>query len=116
MQEIGFEESGRHFTHPDTDFLVEFPDGPLAVGAEPVKEVHEHELATGTLKMISPTDCIKDRLAGYYHWNDLQCVEQAVMVAQANEIDLGEVARWSEVEGMLDRFEHIKDRLTEMEA
>lgn len=112
MQEIGFEESGRHFSHPDTDFFVEFPEGPLAVGEEPVKEVQEHELTTGTLRLISPTDCIKDRLAGYYHWNDLQCLEQAVMVAQATEIDLREIARWSDVEGMRDKFSSIRDRLT----
>jgi hypothetical protein len=41
MQAIGFWEEGRHFTHPDTDLFVEFLAGPLAVGEEPVREVHE---------------------------------------------------------------------------
>jgi hypothetical protein len=112
MQEIGFAQEGRHFRHPDTDFLVDFPAGPLAVGEEPVKEVCELELATGTLRMISPTDCVKDRLAGYYHWNDLQCLEQAAMVAEAEEIHLKEIERWSEVEGMLEEFVRISGRLT----
>lgn len=95
MQEIGFHEEGRHFRHPDTEFLVEFPPGPLAVGQEPVKKVDEINLATGVLRIISPTDCVKDRLAGYYHWNDLQCLEQASLVAEANKIDLPEIERWS---------------------
>jgi len=116
MQELAFEESGRHFSHPDTDFFVDFVEGPLAVGGEPVKDIQEHKLATGTLRLISPTDCVKDRLAGYYHWEDLQCLEQAVMVAQATEIDLNEVARWSDVEGMRDKFRTIRDRLTENRA
>ena len=37
MSEIGFKKStGRYFTHPDTDILVEFPPGPLAIGDSPV--------------------------------------------------------------------------------
>jgi len=116
MQEIGFEETNRHFTHADTDFFIEFPEGPLAVGKEPVKEIDELTLATGILRIISPTDCVKDRLAAYYHWNDLQCLEQAAMVAEAHEIDLKEIARWSGVEGKLDEFGRIRSRLTGKET
>jgi len=95
MQELGFHEEGRHFEHPDTQFFVEFPPGPLAVSLEPVKQIDEIKFSTGMLRIISPTDCIKDRLAAYYHWDDLQCLEQAVLVAQANRIDLEEIERWS---------------------
>ncbi len=112
MQAIGFCEEGRHFTHPETDFFVEFPAGPLAVGEEPVREITEIKLDTGILRLISPTDCVKDRLVAYYHWNDAQCLEQAALVAQAEEIDLDEVERWSQVEGKLDDFRRIKHRLT----
>ena len=31
------------------------------------------------LKLLSPTDCVKDRLAAYYHWNDRQSLEQAIL-------------------------------------
>ena len=64
----------------------------------------EHKLPTGILRIISPTDCVKDRLAGYYHWNDLQCLEQASLVAEAIKIDLEEIERWSKVEGKLGEF------------
>lgn len=111
MQEIGFHEEGRHFENPDAELVIEFPQGPLAVGEEPVKEVEERQLATGVLRMISPTDCVKDRLAAYYHWADLQCLEQACLVAAANVVDLEELERWSKIEGKLDEYERIKDRL-----
>jgi hypothetical protein len=39
MFEIGFTESNRYFFYPETEFFVEFPSGPLAVGSEPVKEI-----------------------------------------------------------------------------
>ena len=111
MQELGFEEQGRHFIHPDTDLFVEFPPGPLSVGEEPVMEVREIRLDTGLLRLISPTDCVKDRLAAYYHWNDAQSLEQAVLVASSAEVDLGEVERWSEVEGKGNEFRRIRNRL-----
>jgi hypothetical protein len=112
MQELGFHEEGRHFEHPDTQFFVEFPPGPLAVGMEPVKQIDEIKFSTGMLRIISPTDCVKDRLAAYYHWDDLQCLEQAVLVAQANKIDLEEIERWSKSEDKLDEFRRIKGQLT----
>jgi len=111
MQELGFSEEDRYFVHPDTRFFVDFIGGPLAVGAEPVKKVDEHQLDTGKLKIISPTDCVKDRLAAYYHWKDLQSLEQASMVAMTTDIDLEEVERWSKVEEKLDEFRDIRDRL-----
>ncbi|HUT26341.1 MAG TPA: hypothetical protein VM492_18575 [Sumerlaeia bacterium] len=111
MAEIGFQEQGRSFTHPDTGFLVEFPAGPLAVGQEPAQRVDELTLPTGTLRIISATDCVKDRLAGYYHWDDRQCLAQAVLVAQANDVDLGEIEQWSDREGKGDEFRRIEEKL-----
>jgi hypothetical protein len=88
MENISFQEKGRYFINPETDLLVEFPDGPLSVGEEPVKEVSEFELATGTLQVISATDCVKDRLCAYYFWNDQQGLTQAVLVAESWSVDL----------------------------
>lgn len=62
MERLGFQEKGRYFVNPEAQFLIEFPQGPLSVGEEPVKAINEFELATGTLRIISATDCVKDRL------------------------------------------------------
>jgi len=99
MNEIGFLEMGRYFKHSDSLFIVEFPPGPLTVGVEPVLEVQEVELTTGILRIISPTDSIKDRLAAYFHWGDEQCLHQAVLIRNTVEVDLKEIKRWSIGEG-----------------
>jgi hypothetical protein len=112
MKELGFIEEARYFTHPDTEFLVEYPPGPLTVGEEPVQQVDELKFSTGILRVISPTDCVKDRLAGYYHWGDRQGLAQAIMVSRRNEIDIEEIRRWSAVEDKQEEFEQIKDALT----
>jgi hypothetical protein len=111
MIEIGFRAQGRHFTHTDTAFFVEFPAGPLAIGSEPVRSIEEIRLPTGTLKIISPTDCVKDRLSAYYHWGDLQALEQAKLVAGQTPIELDEVARWSNSEGKASDFAKIRRHL-----
>lgn len=111
LAELGFAEKDRYFVHPETEYFVEFPSGPLAVGGEPIKGTVELEFRTGVLRMLSATDSVKDRLAGYYHWRDLQCLEQAILVAAGNDIDLQEVERWSVQEGMGEEFRKIRGRL-----
>jgi hypothetical protein len=86
MEEIGFREAGRSFEYPGTRLFVEFPPGPLAVGEELITQVDEIRYETGILKVISPTECIKDRLTWYYYYGDLQCLSQAILVAQGNNV------------------------------
>lgn len=107
MEELGFVEEGRHFVHPESDHIVDFPPGPLAVGEDHLDQISEIRTEMGTLRVISPTDCVKDRLAWYYHFGDRQCLHQAVMVSRDNQIDLKEIMLWSEGKGKLDEFERI---------
>jgi hypothetical protein len=76
-----------------------------------IKDVHERKESTGILKLISPTDCVKDRLAGYYYWDDQQCLDQAILVARDNPVDVKEIQRWSTSEGKLNRFKQICQQL-----
>jgi len=64
MDKLGFHEQGRYFIHPETRFFIEFPDGPLSVGEEPVKEVSEFELSKGLCECylqptVSKTGCAR---------------------------------------------------------
>ncbi|MEA3433090.1 MAG: hypothetical protein U9R13_00750 [Campylobacterota bacterium] len=112
MLKLGFKEykMKRYFVHDDTSLFIEFPRGPLGVGDAPVEEVAKRETQTGTLKLLTPTDCIKDRLSAYYHWDDLQSLEQAVWVADENKYDKDSIKKWSEDEGMLDKYEDFRDK------
>ncbi len=105
---LGFSEKNRYFILPESEYFVEFPSGPLAVGGESVREVVTMDFPTGWLRLLSTTDCVKDRLAAYYHWQDRHCLEQAILVATENQIDLAEIERWSEHVGMQEEFKLIK--------
>lgn len=107
MQDIDFYEEGRYFRHPDTEHIIEFPPGPLSIGSEPVRDIVEMETETGILRVLSATDCVKDRLSAYYFWKDNQSLEQAIMIASQHMIDIEEIRRWSYREGKGIEYQKI---------
>lgn len=111
MEGLGFKETGRHFVHAETPFLVEFLSPPLSVGEEPVREICDIRRGKMTLRLLSPTDCVKDRLSAFYHWNDRQSLDQAILVCRAAVVDLAEVERWSIGEGKREGFRSFKNVL-----
>jgi len=111
MLKLGFKEHNRYFVHADTHLFIEFPRGPLGVGDAPVNEIASKEKDTGILKLLTPTDCIKDRLAAYFHWDDLQSLEQAVWVAEENEFDAESVRIWAVNENETEKFKVFRGRL-----
>ena len=111
LGEIQFSRKDRYFKHSDTKYFLEFPVGPLAVGAEQPIKISILEYETGELRALSPTDCVKDRLAAYYHWNDRECLEQALLVSVSSEVDIAEVERWSRNEGCETDFGHFHNSL-----
>ncbi len=104
LSKIGFTERNRYFEHPDTDYFIEFPTGPIAIGDEPVHHFVELDTPLGPLVLLSATDCCKDRLSAFYHWRDEQSLQQAINIAKDNDVDLKEIKRWSEQEGMQEKF------------
>lgn len=100
-------QNSRHFVHPDIQWSVEFPSAPLTVGDEHVQDraVAERETGQGQLRMLSPTDCVKDRLANFYYFKDKQCFEQAVLVASCQPVDLKSIEKWHVNEGQMEGYE-----------
>lgn len=112
LLDLGFHrESSRHFIRGDCPFFIEFVAPPVSVGSVPIRKEETIKTRFGSLRLLSPTDCVKDRLAAYYHWNDPQSLEQAIMVAKARKVRLPEIRKWSELEGQNEKYEIFKKRL-----
>lgn len=111
MQELGFKEHNKYFVHEDTKYFIEFPSGPLGVGDVPVEHIAEIDTEAGVLRLLTPTDCIKDRLAAYYHWDDEQSLQQAVWVAEQNDFDLKSIHEWSINEGSEKKYSNFIKQL-----
>jgi hypothetical protein len=113
MKELGFHKEGRHWRHPDSPYWVEFPPGPVQVGDEVINVFSERPTRFGVLRLLSPTECVMDRLAGYYHWDDPQGLDQAIVVAKRHRVDLDRIEEWSRRERSEERFRHFIERLGE---
>jgi len=111
LKDIGFMKKGRHFVREGCPFLIEFVNPPLAIGGEKIKKTIRIKTKYGFLNIISLTDCVKDRLAAYYHWDDIQSLEQALLVAKENKIDVKDIKRWSIAENNEHKFEIFIERL-----
>jgi hypothetical protein len=115
IEPLGFRyEAGmRDFHHPDSEYYVEFPPGPLAFGESTVPDdaAAMLETAFGPLRIVTPTQCVMDRLASYVAWNDNQAFDQAVMVARRHHLDWLELLEWSEREGIAPMIiNRLRDR------
>ncbi len=100
MAEIGFHREGRHFVHPDCPHLfVEFVTGPLGIGSDLEIVPHQVLVDGQALRILSPTDCVRDRLASYIHFGARECLDQALLVARSHEVDWGTIERWCRGEG-----------------
>jgi len=113
MHDIGFQNLGKDFFREDTEFSVEFPGYSLVICDEPMKPEGEIQDGSFTLHLLSPTQCVMDRLAAFYHWKDRQSLEQAILVAIEHPIKLKKIESWSENEGMGDRFQIFLKTLKE---
>jgi hypothetical protein len=111
MLDMGFTEHNRYFVHDETEWFIEFPRGPLGGGDAPVNDIATRKEETGILRLLTPTDCIKDRLAAYYHWDDPQSLEQAVWVAEKNTFDIVSIEEWSRKENMLEKYQIFRKRV-----
>ena len=101
---LGFRREGDHYEHPRAPFIVEFPPGPLGIGADlDVRPVLIRRGSAATLA-LSATDACRDRLAAFYHWNDRQSLRIAAEIAVRRRIDRRRVEQWSRREGHEDGF------------
>ena len=112
LEELGFhKEMGRYFSHPDTELLIEFPPGPLSIGNSPVSSVQTMKVGNSTLNLLTPTQCVMDRLAAFYHWDDIQSLAQAILVAALHDVDMENIAEWSIQEGKSELFDRFRTDL-----
>jgi hypothetical protein len=104
LEKLGFKLQGRSFVHQDSPYFIEFVNPPVAIGHELIENFAQMKTVTGTLQLLLPTDCVKDRLAKYFYWDDYQGLHQAILVGSKNNIDLVRLKEWAVKEGFAEKF------------
>jgi hypothetical protein len=70
----------------------------------------------GTFKLLSVEDCVKDRLAGFFYWNDRQSLEQAVTVCLDNKANIRKIREWAIAEKQEKKFLKFEEELRKAKA
>lgn len=112
---IGFTPKGatKYFEHPKNKWSVEFPTAPLAIGHQQIPRDRTATLQTaaGTIRLLNPTDTIKDRLLWWYLDGDQQCWEQALDIARTHPIDWSELKNWHAGEGFTGHYDQFQQEI-----
>jgi hypothetical protein len=108
LEPLGFQHTGRPrlsvFEHPLSIWYLEFPPAPLSFGGTYVdpSDCELIDTGSGSLRIITPTHSIMDRLIAAAAWNEPQSLEQALLVAesQAGKINWSAIDEWIGREGI----------------
>lgn len=96
LKGLGFEQAPNGlFSHRAHTHSIDISFWPIVLGDEEADEWATISTEAGDLQLLTPTQCVKDRLAGFYHSADRQSLDRAVQVCVHQEVDMDEVERWS---------------------
>lgn len=111
LEAIGFRPGkSRDFEHPNVQYTVEFPRGPLAIGSDLVTSWASERRGDQILHVLTPTDVVRDRFLHYYAWSDLSAYSAALSIADAmrDRVDWGLFEAWARREAEADRRYELK--------
>ncbi len=115
MTELGFTAKGKAFVHPECTYYVEFQPSPVMLGGQPSTGAEVLTSKSRTLRLLSPTESVMDRLIAYFAWRDPQSKDQAVMICQSQTIDMKRIKKWAIAEGYAAEFEIFRSELASSE-
>jgi hypothetical protein len=108
LSPLGFVYDGSQFVHERSRFTVDFPRGPLMIGYDPVSRWDTARRGGQILHVLTRTDCVRDRLAAFFHWNDRSSLATACDVASSGNIDMDAIRTWSGGEGAAEKFREFE--------
>lgn len=108
MLGLGFIPTGEHsFVNEKYPVEVLLTPHPVSVGDDIVENYRILKTAKGSIKALTPTDCVRHRLAVFYRFGERTALSDAVKVARRQKVDLDFVRRWSGWEWAGDKFEEF---------
>lgn len=108
IEQLGFSQSGAIYRHEDVAWTIEFIQSELAIGEDYEIKPDRLEQNGKQLDILSPTDCVRDRLAWFLNYNppDYGALSQALLVAKAEResIDFELIRSWAQTQSFPDRL------------
>ena len=107
--DIGFRPDGRVYASSETQLTVDLlPEGDVRIGSDQVSSFFEMRRGELNLTILTATDSVRDRLAGFFWFRDRGSLMAALAVARRNSVDLDLIQGWAESEGEAGRYAEFK--------
>jgi len=116
LAKLGFVQRGKYFAHPNCEFLIDFVASSVAIGEEIIRDFNQMKTRHGVFKLLTVEDCVKDRLASFFHWNDRQGLEQALTVCLDHKVRIKNIHKWAKGENHEKKFLHFEGELKKAKA
>ena len=115
---LGFKpEPNGLYGHPDHTHSVDTMFWPIVLGNEEVDDEWDTiHTEVGDLQILTPTQCVKDRLAGFYNSVDRQSLDRAVEVCLRKQVDMEEIKCWSEGEYATEKLKEFLEAVQRAKA
>ena len=116
LEEIGITKiDQRNFKHPDCLYSLEAKSPPIDIGhmasQGDIPEINKIKVNTNIIKILSPTDCIKDRLYKADEWDDDEAFDAALLVAKEAGFNKKKLKSFFELNNKMEIFEKFMDNL-----
>ena len=70
MEALGYVQQDDQYAHRENPFTLDFLEHPISIGGDTIDTWTTLREGRMVLNILSPTDCCRDRLAHFLHWND----------------------------------------------
>lgn len=112
MGALGFRRvSMNHYESAKSPYDVVFLPPPLAVGDDVIREPVLVPARPGKIRLLNVTDSVRQRLSMFYRWGDRKALDEAVVVARKQSLDMELIRRWSEWEWCTDKYDEFLGEL-----
>ena len=109
LREEGFRKSGRNWIHDQEEIFIDLPGSELDPGEKSVR------LQTEGVEVlcIAPEELVVDRLAAWMFWSSSQDAVNALLIWDANDLDVERLEQFAERRGVgpaLKSLREFRDR------
>jgi len=111
LRTIGYRRAGRIFAHESQLVTLDFPDDVIYIGEEWITAYDTIERGSFKLNIITPYDCIRDRLLSYFAWSDRSALLAAVEVARRQAFDAVALQTWANAQNESARYAEFLRRI-----
>lgn len=111
LKKIGFIKKGVIYRHPECKFTLEYKSPPIEIGDDDRIEPEAIEHEGIAIKILTPTDCVKDRLNKYFLYKDKDAFDAAISVGKECEFVVAKVEKFCDENKFPEVFKKFMEEL-----